>query len=119
MGRVEAAAGPDLTFAACFAVRKRSPSQQQPGSVGLALPSSCRYTSPPMRWSSREFAGVVAGFVLLTSLLTYPLVFHLGTLVYRPGNGDGQFSIWIVTWVAQALTHDPLHLADANIFYPH
>jgi hypothetical protein len=34
-------------------------------------------------------------------------------------NGDGQFSIWNVAWVARTLVADPRHVFDANIFYPH
>ena len=67
----------------------------------------------------REFAIVLLGFAALTALLTFPLAFHLGSLAYRIDNGDGQFSIWNVAWVARALVLDPLHVFDANIFYPH
>jgi hypothetical protein len=65
-----------------------------------------------------ELAIVVAGFVALTVVLTFPVAFHLGT-VGRVDNGDGQFSIWNVAWVARTLVVDPLHVFDANIFYPH
>ena len=62
---------------------------------------------------------MLLGFAALTALLTFPLAFHLGSLAYRIDNGDGQFSIWNVAWVARALVLDPLHVFDANIFYPH
>ena len=39
--------------------------------------------------------------------------------VGRVDNGDGQLSIWNVAWVARTLAVDPLHVFDANIFYPH
>jgi hypothetical protein len=61
---------------------------------------------------------VVLGFAALTVLLTWPLALHLGT-VGRVDNGDGQFSIWNVAWVARTLVVDPLHVFDANIFFPH
>jgi hypothetical protein len=67
----------------------------------------------------REFVLVLLGFGALTALLLFPLAFRLGSLVYRVDNGDGQFSIWNVAWVARALVLDPLHVFDANIFYPH
>src|ERR1700740_701142 len=67
----------------------------------------------------REFVLVLLGFAALTALFTYPLSFHLGSLAYRIDNGDGQFSVWNVAWVARALVLDPLHVFDANIFYPH
>jgi hypothetical protein len=28
-------------------------------------------------------------------------------------------AIWNVAWVARTLVTDPLHVFDANIFYPH
>jgi hypothetical protein len=67
----------------------------------------------------REFALVLVGFAALTAFFTFPLAFHLGSLAYRVDNGDGQFSIWNVAWVARALVLDPRHVFDANIFYPH
>ena len=72
--------------------------------------------SPRQEW--RELIAVVAGFGALTVLLTSPIAFHLGT-VGRIDNGDGRFSIWNVAWVARTLVVDPLHVFDANIFYPH
>ena len=76
-----------------------------------------------MTWSRaaerRELAVVLLGFGALTALLTFPLAFRLGSLAYRIDNGDGQFSIWNVAWVARGLVLDPLHVFDANIFYPH
>jgi hypothetical protein len=50
--------------------------------------------------------------------MTWPLVPRLGS-VGRVDNGDGQLSIWNVAWVARTLAVDPLHVFDANIFYPH
>ena len=67
---------------------------------------------------SRELVLVVLGAVLLACLMTYPLIVgfdHVG----RVDNNDGRWSIWVVSWVAHALTTDPLHLFRANIFYPH
>jgi hypothetical protein len=62
-------------------------------------------------------AGVVLAFVALTVVMTFPLAFRLETLG-RVDNGDGQFSIWNVAWVARTLVVDPRHVFDANIFYP-
>lgn len=67
---------------------------------------------------SRELVLVVLGAVLLACLMTYPLIVgfdHVG----RVDNNDGRWSIWVVSWVAHALTTDPVHLFRANIFYPH
>jgi hypothetical protein len=55
---------------------------------------------------------------VLTVGMTYHIAFNIGH-VGRVDNADGQLSIWNVSWVANALLVDPLHVFDANIFYPH
>ena len=72
-----------------------------------------------MKRSLIELALVVFGYAVLTAIVLYPLPFHLSTLVYSPENGDGQFSVWNIAWVARALLFHPTQLFDANIFYPH
>ncbi len=66
----------------------------------------------------RELALVLAAGAMLTAALTYPTVFKMGR-VGRVDNGDGRLSIWNVAWVARTLVVDPVHVFDANIFYPH
>ena len=66
----------------------------------------------------KEFTLVLAGAALLTAAFTYPTAFKIGH-VGRVDNGDGKLSIWNVAWVARSLAADPLHVYDANIFYPH
>jgi hypothetical protein len=66
----------------------------------------------------REFTIVAAGFGLLTVFFTAPLALHLGR-VARLDNADTRMLIWNVAWVARTIVVDPLHLFDANIFYPH
>ena len=61
---------------------------------------------------------VVFTAVVLTIVLTYPVAFHMDRLG-RVNTDDGRWSIWVVAWVAHALTTDPLDVFDANIFYPH
>ena len=56
--------------------------------------------------------------VLVTVVLTYPLAFKLGS-IGRVNTNDGRFSIWNVAWVGRTVVADPVHLFDANIFYPH
>jgi hypothetical protein len=65
----------------------------------------------------RELVLVTLAFVGLAVVFTYPLAFRLGSLS-RADNGDGQFAIWNVAWVARALAVDPLNVFDANIFHP-
>src|SRR5258706_2238419 len=66
----------------------------------------------------RELLVVLLGFCVTTAALMRQVAFHLGS-VASIDNGDGQFSIWNVAWVARTLVVDPLHVFDANIFYPH
>src|ERR1700750_1216796 len=66
----------------------------------------------------KELGVVLLASAILTAALTYPVAFKLGH-VGRVDHGDGQLSIWNVAWVARTLVADPLHVFDANIFYPH
>ena len=59
----------------------------------------------------------VALLSALTVIMTWPVALHLTTRM--PGHDDTLFSIWRLAWIAHALRHDPRHLFDANIFYPH
>jgi hypothetical protein len=72
---------------------------------------------PAIRRGARELGLVLLGSSILTVGLTYPIAFRLGH-VGRLDNYDGQWSIWIVAWVARTLVVDPLHVFDANTFYP-
>lgn len=67
---------------------------------------------------SREVAAVALLSSVAAVVLTWPLALHLGS-VGRVDQADGQFSIWNVAWVARTLVVDPLHVFDANIFFPH
>ena len=67
---------------------------------------------------SVEATAVVLGALILACVFTYPYIFHF-TNAGRLDTNDGRWSIWVVSWVAHALTTDPLHLFRANIFYPH
>jgi hypothetical protein len=66
---------------------------------------------------SREALAVLALFVALTILHTWPLAGSLGSLS-RHDNGDAMLNEWAVAWVAHQLPRAPLQLFDANIFYP-
>lgn len=60
---------------------------------------------------------VLVGFAL-TAVLTFPLIVGLDRLG-RTNTDDGRWSLWVVSWVAHALTTQPLAVYHANIFYPH
>jgi hypothetical protein len=70
---------------------------------------------------SRIRAGWNAGALLLFTGLavvhTWPLASAPGTWS-RNDNGDTILHEWIMAWVAHQLPRDPVHLFDANIFYP-
>ena len=55
--------------------------------------------------------------IVLSLLLTYPLPAHLATAV--EDRQDALLNVWITAWDGHQLLADPLHLFDANIFYPY
>jgi hypothetical protein len=65
-----------------------------------------------------ELALVVLAPTALAVALTYPLAFRIDA-IGRVNTDDGRWSIWVVSWVAHALTTNPFGVFDANIFYPH
>jgi hypothetical protein len=67
---------------------------------------------------SSEAAAVVLGAVVLACVFTYPYILQFND-GGRLDTNDGRWSIWVVSWVAHALTTDPSQLFRANIFYPH
>jgi hypothetical protein len=67
---------------------------------------------------SGEAAAVVLGAFVLACVFTYPYIIQFND-AGRLDTNDGRWSIWVVSWVAHALTTDPSQLYRANIFYPH
>ena len=61
---------------------------------------------------------VVLGGVILACVFTLPYILQFND-AGRLDTNDGRWSIWVVSWVAHALTTDPGSLFRANIFYPH
>ena len=66
------------------------------------------YHTPPMRLA-RADRGTLVVFARssLTVRSTYPVAFHIDR-IGRVNTDDGRWSIWVVSWVAHALTTDPL-----------
>jgi hypothetical protein len=62
--------------------------------------------------------GAVLAGVALALINTFPLVTRFTTAA-RLDSTDGRWSVWVVSWVAHALTTDPINVYRANIFYPH
>ena len=66
---------------------------------------------------SVERAADLALFVVLAIGQTWPLASDPGHLS-RNDNGDTVLNEWVLAWVAHQAPRDPLHLYDANNFYP-
>jgi hypothetical protein len=68
------------------------------------------------RISLAEAAGAAAFFLGATIILTWPVAIH-----FNDGLADlwdAKFCGWVLHWDYHQLFRDPLHLFDANIFYP-
>lgn len=65
----------------------------------------------------RPGLAVLLLFVVLAIIHTWPLATAPGRLG-RNGQADTQLNIWTMAWVAHQVIRDPVHLFDANIFYP-
>ncbi|MGE5815443.1 MAG: hypothetical protein ACM36C_13220, partial [Acidobacteriota bacterium] len=75
-------------------------------------------STPARKNSAAEWSIVLFALVAATCLMTWPLITDPGGLG-RLRLNDARWSIWVVSWVAHALTTNPLSVFDANIFYPH
>ncbi|MGB2714382.1 MAG: hypothetical protein WBC51_09410 [Vicinamibacterales bacterium] len=64
-----------------------------------------------------HFRAALLCYTLLTIALTYPLSFRPGSSVVSD-DPDGHLFIWTLAWDSYALTHQPLSIFEANIFYP-
>ncbi len=60
---------------------------------------------------------MLAVFLLLTVVMTWPWAAHLRDSSYDPG--DSYLNSWILAWDYHQTFRDPLHLFDANIFFPY
>ena len=65
---------------------------------------------------SRDLLLAGASVLVFTVFVTWPQCLYLATRV--ASHDDSFFSMWSLAWIAHALATDPLHLFDANIFYP-
>ncbi len=59
---------------------------------------------------------IVLAFTSLTAIMTWPYVTRLRDAVVDPG--DPYLISWILWWDYHATFTNPLHLFDANLFYP-
>jgi hypothetical protein len=64
-----------------------------------------------------DWAGPVLLILAAAVIHTWPLALAPGTHS-RNDNGDAQLNAWILAWIEHKLPRDPMHLFQANIFYP-
>jgi hypothetical protein len=82
-----------------------------------AAKQSARWAPSPALGRAEVLWVAVAG-VLLAILTSWPLVLHLPSRI-APDLGDPVRTAWQIAWVGHAMLHNPLHLFNANVFYPH
>jgi hypothetical protein len=76
-----------------------------------------RWPASPSLGRAEILWAILAG-IALAVLTSWPLVLHMSSHI-APDLGDPVRTAWEVAWVGHAMLHDPLHLFDANAFYPH
>jgi hypothetical protein len=76
------------------------------------LPYALMPSGRAAAWCGRLVLGL-----LLAVGMTWPMAGKFDRAA-RLNFGDGEWSVWNVTWVAHALTTDPAALFQANIFHP-
>jgi hypothetical protein len=60
---------------------------------------------------------IFIGFCGLTMIMTWPWILHLRDAV--ADKGDPYMIAWTLWWDFHQTFHNPLHLFDANVFYPY
>lgn len=81
-------------------------------------------TRRPVRWAPSpalgraELVWVALAGIALAVLTSWPLALHLPSRI-APDLGDPVRTAWQVAWVGHAMLHQPLHVFNANVFYPH
>ena len=74
--------------------------------------------APSPSISRREVAYAFLAGLVLAVITSWPLVLHMQSRI-APDLGDPVRTAWEVAWVGHAMLHQPLHIFDANVFYPH
>lgn len=98
--------------------RERSPGERNGSPEDGAIASGERRWAPSPSLARSEILWATLAGVALAMLVTWPLVLHLPSRI-SPDLGDPVRTAWQVAWVGHAMLHQPLHLFDANAFYPH
>jgi hypothetical protein len=71
-----------------------------------------------MRSRGIAATAIVIAAIVIAIVFTYPYILQFSN-AGRLDTNDGRWSIWVISWVAHALTTDPGSIFRANIFYPH
>lgn len=72
--------------------------------------------APPRRRRAARAGALVLLATLAAVAHTWPLA--AGAARVLPDNADAQLNAWAVSWIARQLPRDPVHLFDANTFFP-
>jgi hypothetical protein len=86
--------------------------------VGSPVSKCSARWAPSPNLGGRELSIVALAGVALAVLTSWPLVPHLSSRI-APDLGDPVRTAWQIAWVGHAILHQPLHLFNANAFYPH
>jgi hypothetical protein len=88
----------------------------------VAVPGTLRRTPPREQttWTEQSFLPPRFLWIALALVAAalWPMRAQLANLRSVPDLEDPLFSAWRVGWFAHAIVSDPIHLFDANIFYP-
>src|SRR5919204_3137051 len=74
-------------------------------------------SGPRREVTARELIVLAVGACLLSVVMNWPLVLHLGQDIPKD-LGDPLAEAYQVAWDGHALAHQPLHLFDSNQFWP-
>jgi len=83
---------------------------------GLSISSLRSQWTRARTWPLIRELSILLGFLVLTSAMTWPWVTRLRDAVVDPG--DPYLLSWVLWWDFHQTFTNPLHLFDANIFYP-
>lgn len=72
---------------------------------------------PAQFGARRELLAVSIVYAVLTAVMTLPLSLRAGSTVVAD-LPDTHLYIWTLAWDTYAFLHQPLHIFDANIYYP-
>jgi len=111
--------------------RVDAPAREEPASANgsadgdrAAPPAARSRERAKARWapspgiSRRELAYALLAGLALAVITSWPLVLHMPSRI-APDLGDPVRTAWEISWVGHAMLHAPLHLFNANTFYPH